>query len=376
MDNFGRIPLDTSFNSDPASIKSNTRQEAFNFIEKELLQNVPLLENKSNANYGRVNRQVGYTLLAQLYMNAQVYTGTPRWADAIKACDSVINSGLYQLSSNYFNNFAFDNHNHKDENILVAPKDKVLNNFPGMMETIHPNGGKAVGITGSPWNGFCATADMYNKYNSSDKRIRQWLVGVQKDAQGTRRIDDNYNPGDTIFINQAARTRPLIYNLNVISFNRNDYANTDSFEMAGARNVKYYPEPGTNGTDMGNDLVMMRLADVILMKAEAELRLNGRVSSIALFNSIRERAYGNANHNIANPTLDDIYNERRRELMWEGYSRRDGIRFEVAMPGTKYFSAARAPGKGEDPADGSRRVFPIPAAQISANSNLTQNPGY
>jgi hypothetical protein len=86
---------------------------------------------------------------------------------------------------------------------------------------------------------------MYNKYNSSDKRIRQWLVGVQRDAQGTRRIDDNYNPGDTIFINQAARTRPLIYNLNVISFNRNDYANTDSFEMAGARNVKYYPEPGS-----------------------------------------------------------------------------------------------------------------------------------
>jgi hypothetical protein len=127
---------------------------------------------------------------------------------------------------------------------------------------------------------------------------------------------------------------------------------------------------------MGNDLVMMRLADVILMKVEAELRLNGRVSSIALFNSIRERAYGNANHNIANPTLDDIYNERRRELMWEGYSRRDGIRFEVAMPGTKYFSAARTPGKAEDPADGSRRVFPIPAAQISANSNLTQNPGY
>jgi hypothetical protein len=376
MDNFGRIPLDTSFNSSPASIKSNTRQEAFNFIEKELLQNIPLLDNKSNTNYGRANRQVGYTLLAQLYINAQVYTGTPRWADAIRACDSVINSGFYRLSPNYFNNFAFDNHNYKDENILVAPKDKVLNNFPGMMETIHPNGGRAVGITGSPWNGFCATADMYNKYNAEDKRIRQWLVGIQRDARGTRVIDDNYNPGDTIFLNQAARTRPLSYNLNVVSFNRDNYANADSFDMAGARNVKYYPEQGSSGADMGNDLVMMRLADVILMKVEAEFRLNGRVTSVALFNSIRERAYGNASHNIASPTLDDIYNERRRELMWEGYSRRDGIRFEVAMPGTKYFSAARAPGKSEDPADGHRRVFPIPAAQLSANTNLTQNPGY
>jgi hypothetical protein len=83
-----------------------------------------------------------YPAGAIIYKCAGLY-GTPRWADAIKACDSVINSGFYRLSPNYFNNFAFDKHNHKDENILVAPKDKVLNNFPGMMETIHPNGGRA-----------------------------------------------------------------------------------------------------------------------------------------------------------------------------------------------------------------------------------------
>ena len=198
MDNFGNIPLDTLYGADPNSIKTNPRLEVFNFLEKELIATAPLLDNKSDSNYGRANKQVAYTLLAQLYINAQVYTGTPRWADAISACDKVIGSGLYSLSTNYFNNFSFDNNNHKNENILVAPKDRVLNNFPGMMETINDNGGKAVGITGTPWNGFCATADIYNKYQASDKRIRQWLVGRQREANGTRTIDDDYSPGGNI----------------------------------------------------------------------------------------------------------------------------------------------------------------------------------
>ncbi len=375
MDNFGNIPLDTLYGADPASIKTNSRLEAFNFLERELLANTPLLDNKSDLNYGRVNKQVGYTLLAQLYLNAQVYTGTPRWANAIAACDSVINSGLYSLTPNYFDNFSFDNNLHKDENIWVAPKSKLgRNTFPGMMETLQGDGGPAVGITGSPWNGFCATADMYNKYNRSDKRIRQWLVGTQRSFNGTRTIDDNYSP-DAVLI--AGSGSVLSYHLNVVSFDPALYPNADSFDFAGARNVKYYPEQGgvCDGTNQDNDLVMMRLADVYLMKVEAELRLNGTVASVNLFNQIRERAYGNSSANIAAPTLNDIYDERTRELMWEGYSRRDGIRFEVAG-GTPYFSAARTPEKLQDPADGHTRIFPIPAVQITANSNLRQNPGY
>lgn len=373
MDNFGNIPLDTLYGADPNTIKTNPRLEVFNFLERELINNAPILDNKSDTNYGRANKQVAYTLLAQLYTNAQVYTGTARWADAISACDKVIGSGLYTLSPNYFDNFSFDNNLHKDENILVAPKDRVLNNFPGMMETIQDNGGPAVGITGSPWNGFCATADIYNKYESSDKRIRQWLVGTQREANGTRTIDDDYNPGADI----AAGSGTLSYNLNVISFDASLYPNNDAFQFAGARNVKYYPEQNgrCDGTNMGNDLVMMRYADVLLMKVEAELRLNGSVASIGLLNQVRERAYGNASHNITSPTLNDIYDERTREFMWEGYSRRDGIRFEVASS-TPYFSAARVPEKLADNPDGHTRIFPIPAVQIASNANLSQNPGY
>jgi len=373
MDNFGNIPLDTLYGADPNSIKTNPRLEVFNFLEKELIATAPLLDNKSDSNYGRANKQVAYTLLAQLYINAQVYTGTPRWADAIAACDKVIGSGLYSLSTNYFNNFSFDNNIHKNENILVAPKDRVLNNFPGMMETINDNGGTAVGITGTPWNGFCATADIYNKYQSSDKRIRQWLVGRQREANGTRTIDDDYSPGGNI----TAGNGILSYNLKVISFDASRYPNEDSFNFAGARNVKYYPEQNgrCDGTNMGNDLVMMRYADVLLMKVEAELRLNGTVASIGMMDMVRTRAYGNALHNIANPSLNNLYDERTREFMWEGYSRRDGIRFEVAS-GTPYFSAARAPEKLADPAGGHTRIFPIPAIQISSNANLKQNPGY
>jgi starch-binding outer membrane protein, SusD/RagB family len=369
MDNFGSIPLDTLYGVNPNSIFQATRQEAYNFIETELLKNAPLLDGKAPTNYGRANRYVAYTLLAQLYMNAQVYTGTAQWSKAIAVCDTVINSGAYALTPNYFDNFGIQNNNFTNENILVAPKDKTRNNFPGMMETIQGDGGKAIGITGSPWNGFCATADIYNLYASEDLRRRQWLVGQQKDANGTRTIDDDYTPGADIISNGT----PLFYNLNLVSFSAGDYPDGPSFDMTGARNVKYYPEQGSSGADMGNDLLIMRYADILLMKLEAQLRL-GSAPSIDLLNAVRTRAYGSSAFNIANPTLKDIYEERTRELMWEGYGRRDQIRYEVAG-GTPYWSAPREPEKVAD-AGTHTRIFPIPSGQLQANGNLVQNPGY
>jgi starch-binding outer membrane protein, SusD/RagB family len=372
MDNFGSIPLDTLYGADPNTLRQATRQQAYNYLERELVKNAPLLNENGPTNYGRANKYVAYTLLAQLYMNAQVYTGTAQWAKAIAACDKVIGSGRYSLTPNYFNNFGIDNNNYTQENILVAPKQRGRRNFPGMMETLYGgNAGNAVGLPGGGWNGFCATADIYNKYQAADLRRRQWLVGQQKQANGTRTIDDNYTPGADIF----EGPNPIFYNLNTVSFRAANYPSQIAYQMTGARNVKYYPEQGGNfGADMGNDLVIMRYADVLLMKVEAELRLNGSVTSINLLNAIRTRAYGNSNHNIANPTLDDIFDERTRELMWEGYGRRDQIRFEVAS-GIPYWSGPRNPEKGPDPGTFTR-IFPIPSGQLQANRNLVQNPGY
>src|SRR5690625_2522593 len=150
------------------------------------------------------------------------------------------------------------------------------------------------------------------------------------------------------------------------------------FRLAGVRNIKYFPEAGTAG-DQSNDMVLFRYADILLMKAECEVRLGKNLTeALTLVNQVRERAYGgDESHDwtASDLTLDSLHEERGGELAWELWGRQDMMRYEIAS-GTPYFSAARVPDKDQDPADGHLLLFPIPAQQISANPNLKQNPGY
>jgi hypothetical protein len=119
-------------------------------------------------------------------------------------------------------------------------------------------------------------------------------------------------------------------------------------------------------------MVIFRLADAYLMKAEAELRSGTNLSdALASVNIVRERAYAGTTHNwtAANLTLPNLLAERQREFTWEGWGRQDAIRF-----GT--FGNARKPGKSADPGDKHLEIFPIPAPQIVSNPNLKQNAGY
>nr|HXL56638.1 RagB/SusD family nutrient uptake outer membrane protein [Chitinophagaceae bacterium] len=109
MDMFGNPPLVTDYNTDPNTVTNSSRKDVFDYIEKELQDNIALLtENKDASTYGRFAKWAGFMLLAKLYLNAEVYTGKERFADCISVCDSVINSGKYSLG-NYFDNFAIDN---------------------------------------------------------------------------------------------------------------------------------------------------------------------------------------------------------------------------------------------------------------------------
>ncbi|HVZ55772.1 MAG TPA: RagB/SusD family nutrient uptake outer membrane protein [Chitinophagaceae bacterium] len=355
MDMFGQVPIVTDFNTDPSTVKNDkSRSEIFNFIESELKANIDALPTDVNAaTYGRLTKWAGYMILAKLYLNAQVYTGTPRWADCIAACDVVINSGKYSLSSNYFDNFIVKNDN-STENIFVVPFDKVyIGNMNWEMQTLHYQHNLKYNLSGQPWNGFCSTADYYDQFDDADRRKQMFLVGQQFDAQG--------NP-----IKDAQTGLPL-----KISKYVNELSNpADSFRLAGARNVKYQPEAGTAG-NQSNDMVLFRLADAYLMKAEAELRSSTNLSdAVSNVNLIRERAYGDATHDwtLADLTLENLYHERSREMAWEGWARQDAIRFG-------HFGDARFPGKNAD-ADAHLQIFPIPAPQISSNPNLQQNPGY
>jgi hypothetical protein len=295
-------------------------------------------------------------ILAKLYLNAQVYTGTPQWAKAAAAATQVINSNKYILQPNYFDNFSVNNEG-STENILAVPFDKV--NIQGMnweMQTLHYSSNLTYGLTGQPWNGFCSTADVLNKYDAADARKAQYLVGQQYAADGVTPLTD------------PQANLPVIFNPNVTSLSDA----SGLFRMAGARNVKYHPEAGTSG-NQSNDMVIFRLADAYLMLAEASMHNGDMATAVTAVNKVRQRANVSA-WTAADLTWDSLLAERSRELGWEGWRRSDLIRFQVAT-GTHYFTGARTPAKTDD-GDTHTFVFPIPSPELISNPNLHQNPGY
>jgi len=111
------------------------------------------------------------------------------------------------------------------------------------------------------------------------------------------------------------------------------------------------------------------------MYAEAQLRLGNSSTAVQYVNYIRERGYGNSSFNVSTLTLDDILDERAREMQWEGTRRTDLIRFGYFTSGDYVW-----PFKGGDVAGVAVpsyvNLYPIPTADIVLNRNLTQNTGY
>ncbi|UPK69023.1 RagB/SusD family nutrient uptake outer membrane protein [Chitinophaga filiformis] len=354
-DLFGNVPLVTDYNVNPTTVKQRSRNEVYNFLENELTTNVPLLQDKAVANYGHINKWGGYMLLAKLYLNAQVYTGTPQWEKAANTADQVIKSGKYNLQANFFDNFIVANEG-SVENIFVVPFDFTFIGGNIMVRrSLNGSHMYTYNLGGQPNNGWCAPTAFYRTFSDNDIRKKMWLIGQQYNASGAVLID-------------VATKKPVILSPYV-----NELSNpADTFKFAGARSVKYAPQPGA-GTNASNDGVVYRLADAYLIKAEAQIRNGQTGDALMLINAIRKRA-GLNDWTAADLTLPNILAERGRELAWEGCRRNDLIRFEVAdqLP---YFTGARNPGKSKDP-DNRTFIFPIPANQMISNKNLVQNPGY
>ncbi|MDN3550458.1 RagB/SusD family nutrient uptake outer membrane protein [Mucilaginibacter aquaedulcis] len=355
MDMYGNVPLVTDFNTDPSKVTTVARKDVYTFLINDLKANVPLLSVKAASNYGHMTRHGGFMLLAKLYLNAQVYTGTADWANASAAADSVISSGLYSLQPSFLDNFAVVNEG-SVENIFVIPFDKV--NITGNQieaYSLNYNSQFTFDLLGQPYNGFSAPRAFYTSFTDADARKKMFIVGQQYSSAGAPLTDKG--TGLKVFLS------PYI----------NELSNpADSFKFAGARSIKYAPEAGSF-PNSSNDGVRFRLGDAYLMKAEADMHLGNTNTALTLVNAIRRRA-GVPEWTSADLTFDNLLAERGREMAWEGWRRNDLIRFEVAT-GTKYWTGARLPGKTQDP-DTHTFIFPIPNLQIIANPLLKQNPGY
>ncbi len=166
MDLYGNVAIDDN----DGEVKQSTRKEVFEWIEKELLDNLDALDRE--VRYGSMTRPVAHMLLAKLYLNAEVYTGEARWEDCAAQCDSIINGGYgYALNPDYFTTFKVANTGNM-EIIFPIVFDAVYakgNMFH--LITLHYTQQQVYGFRTETWNGPCTLESFYNKYNDADKRM-------------------------------------------------------------------------------------------------------------------------------------------------------------------------------------------------------------
>jgi len=357
IDMFGGGPLATDFkDTEPPGMTS--RADLFKFVINELnaIKDV-VRSDVSSSSYGKFTRGAAYTLLAKMYLNAEVWTGTPNWQGVIDACDEVMKLD-YIIEPDWKTNFLVKNSSSK-EIILPICYSAADGGNQLYQRTLHYLDPIALGFRLGTWNGISAYPDYVKEFDVEDKRYEgSFLMGPMIDPA----------TGEVII---TAHTRPLIHYIDITTIPGTEKSGTLWGEVEqedGARVGKWEFERGLANSDQNNHFAIFRLADVYLMKAEALLRSGqDNAEATRLINVIRERGFGNPDHNYTAATLNDLYKERRFEMAWENVTRQDVIRFGTFGQPTLWRS-------GVTPEY--RKLFPIPTSAWQTNNKLVQNPGY
>lgn len=306
IDSFGNVPIITEASSG-GNPTNNSRQEVFNFIESSIKENIDLLpkaDTKTTLNYYSAQ-----AILAKLYLNAEIYTGTAKWAEAEAAADEVI-AGPYSLTTNFFANFSTRNGG-STENILTLPYDQDnAGGFNLVQMTLHYLSQNTYNLQEQPWNGYASLEEFYNSFDDSDIRKSSFLEGPQFAADGSRLNDISAEANDP-------DGQPLTFTPEINQLAPN------AFRQAGVRVGKFEFATGA-ASSLSNDYPLFRLADIILVKAEAAFRQGKTAAALTAINQVRTRA-GVAP--LASVTLDALYNERGFEMFAEASRRTDQIRF-------------------------------------------------
>jgi hypothetical protein len=319
----------------------------------------------------RANKDAARVLLMKCYLNKGAFANraAPTFDAAdmqqvVTLADQIITSNRYSFSSNYFDNFAPNNASIGRENIWTQEN---LGGISGAGGDIRSRWHSSVHYNSQPsgWNGFSTLSDLYNKFEASDKRR-----GVAYPTNSTvypnpgNRVNVGFLAGQQYDMRNDAPLKdrtgaPLIFTPQVSIIEKGN-----NLEVTGIRAYKYMIDfPNADQGQWDNDYVYFRYADVLLMKAEAQLRTNNAAAGLVIVNLVRTNRGATP---LASLTLDNMIDERARELYLESWRKQDLIRFG------KYLMAWQ-----EKPAsDPKYLVFPIPNGQLAANPNLTQNPGY
>ncbi len=345
------MPIVITAHIDPKSLPTiNTRKEVFEFVTSEMLKAVDDLPSvktvMKSSYYPRFTKEAIYSALATIYLNGQVYAGTTYWDKLIEMCDKVISTGVYKLEKDVADNFKSTNEDKSTEIISSFSIDPTKNAGGDQFipYTQHALDQKKYNLPFIPADGHSTTQEALDRYEDQDNRKKLIEYGPQYYLDGSPMLLPN------------GQQLVLIPVKDLVGAEDNEGHKVLKYTPVGAKFVGY------NGD---KDLVLIRYADVLLMKVKALFRTGTQVEALELVNKVRERSSATTLQTLK---LKGTENERGREFIWQGQRRRDMIRFGTYFTGTWKFKTGVTPEW--------RGICPIPAQQINANPNLQQNPNY
>ena len=418
MDFFGQVPLVVSSEVSANEVEQSNRSDVFKFVTSELAECIPHLSDSKSQNegeyYGRITKAVAYMCMAKCAINAPVYTiddttptsysafvGTDKsgkataseeqgktvsemgkninitldgetrnaWETAVYCADQIASLG-YRLQPSYADNFIVANQN-SVENIWTRPNDCVNYKIEdyNIVRTLHYNHGGAIGYQG--WNGACSSKQQMLVYGygtaNPDPRLKLNFY-----------TDKDYMEETGKAVEDGATDKPLEYMPLAVKVDFTAADDPHAMKCSGARMKKYeFDKSTTQQYSFNNDLVIWRYADALLLKAEAEYRMDNKAEALTIVNEVRGRVAATPRTEL---TLNDILDERMLELAWEGVRRQDQIRFctftEPTADRFKGVTHNASAGDYNDDTQGYTMVYPIPYAVLNLNKKLDQNPGY
>ena len=418
MDLFGQVPLVVSSEVSANEVEQSNRSDVFKFVTSELAECIPHLSDSKSQNegeyYGRITKAVAYMCMAKCAINAPVYTiddtaptsycafvGTDKsgkataseeqgktvsemgkkinitldgetrnaWETAAYCADQIASLG-YRLQPSYADNFIVANQN-SVENIWTRPNDCVNYKIEdyNIVRTLHYNHGGAIGYQG--WNGACSSKQQMLVYGygtaNPDPRLKLNFY-----------TDKDYMEETGKAVEDGATDKPLEYMPLAVKVDFTADDDPHAMKCSGARMKKYeFDKSTTQQYSFNNDLVIWRYADALLLKAEAEYRMDNKAEALTIVNEVRARVAATPRTEL---TLNDILDERMLELAWEGVRRQDQIRFctftEPTADRFKGVTHNASAGDYNDDTQGYTMVYPIPYAVLNLNKKLDQNPGY
>ena len=390
LDNFGNVPIVTDFTAEDLPSQS-TRQEVYDFVVDELVQAIPNLSTETGtAMYGRINQYVAKAILARVYLNAEVYIGTPKYNEVLPLTEDIISSQKYSLDAKYRTPFSVAagplDGGASHEVMWAVPYDEIYNRGSNFhMKTLKPELRWVFGMNAQPWGGSAAQPSFIRTYDDDDTRLEDsWLIGPQFTPDGKFGYD---------FVNHIPKIRGKnAFNLGYPVWKYEIYEG-----MTGNSNVDY---------------PIFRYAEVLMMRAEAMLRTGNAGGAATLVTQVRQRAFADSDPAKATVTAGELmggstylygwydedgvvktgpggtpvdhntggayggadiqYGRFLDELAWEfaveGHRRSQLIRFGVFTTKTWFNHEATN--------DDHLELYPIPQFALDANQNLQQNPGY